>query len=152
MDALTQTRRDARATLVDLSGDAFDYGRKLAQTSGLSDKVRFVQGDVRDVHKMLDRRPDVVKMLGICEYIDDADLASIAQALSGQMSPGAAVVLNSLSPAHGTDRFFRRVFGLNMIYRTPGQLQDLLAKGGFGNFEAIPEPLGVYHVVIGRKS
>jgi hypothetical protein len=148
-DAMCQARPDCRATLVDLSADAFDYGRRLAEGKGLFDRVRFVQGDVREV--TLDDRVDVVKMIGICEYLADEQVVGIARALAKIMPPGAPVVFNSLSRRHGTDRFFRRVFGLHMIHRTPAQLQALFAAAGFGEFTTTPEPLGVYHVVVGKR-
>jgi SAM-dependent methyltransferase len=151
MDALAQARRSAHATLVDLSGDAFDYGRELADRAGLSDRVRFIRGDVRDVRNMLDRPPDLVKMLGICEYLDDEHIVHIARAVAEVMLPGSAIVFNSLSRRHGTDRFFRRVFGLHMIHRSVHQLQEMMREAGFEGFVSIPEPLGVYHVIVGRK-
>ena len=150
-DAMRQARRRAHATLVDLSSAAFDYGRRLAQSSGHHECVRFIQGDVRDVAGMLDRPPHIVKMLGICEYLEDACLDQIVRTVAGGMWPGSWIVLNSLSNAHGTDRFFRRVFGLRMIHRSPDQLEALLRPAGFADFVALPEPLGVYHVLIGRK-
>ena len=151
-DALLQCRRrEARATLVDLNADAFTYGRRLAAQKGTGDRVRFVQGDVRDVAGMLEQPPDVVKMLGICEYLSDEQVASIAATVARRMRRGAAMVFNSLSEAHGTDRFFRRVFRLQMIHRTPGHLQDLMRAAGFTDFSAHAEPLGVYHVIVGRK-
>ena len=80
------------------------------------------------------------------------DLASsIAQALTDLMPPGGAIVFNSISTKHGTDRFFRRVFGLEMIHRSPEQLQALFSPAGFGDYAGIEEPLGVYTVVVGRK-
>ncbi|MCL2701069.1 MAG: methyltransferase domain-containing protein [Phycisphaerae bacterium] len=148
-DAMLQARRPSRATLVDLSADAFDYGRSLADRLGLSDRMRFVQGDVRDVAAMLDGRVDLVKMLGICEYLPDDVVVSIARAVHAVMPGGASIVLNSLSPAHGTDRFFRRVFGLHMIHRDASRLRDLMGQAGFGNFTTLREPLGVYDVIIG---
>jgi ubiquinone/menaquinone biosynthesis C-methylase UbiE len=150
-EAMTQTPKAVSATLVDRSADAFAYGRRRAEGLGLADRVRFVQGDVRDVKDLLDHRPDVVKMLGICEYLTDEQIADILRAVAEVCHPGTALVLNSLSRRHGTDRFFRRVFGLRMIHRTPRQLQALAAGGGFGRFAAFPEPLGVYHVIVGRK-
>jgi hypothetical protein len=44
------------------------------------------------------------------------------------------------------------VFGLHMIHRDRSQLESLVAKGGFGDFSATAEPLGVYHIVVGRKA
>ena len=111
----------------------------------------FIQGDVRDVQKMLDRPPDVVKMLGICEYLTDEQIIGIAKAVAAVMPAKSAIVFNSISTRHGTDRFFRRVFGLHMAHRSPQQLSELMATAGFGEFQPLQEPLGVYHVIVGRR-
>jgi len=150
-DAMLEAGRDARATLVDLSSDAFEYGRELARGKGLLEKMRFVIGDAREVKTMLDQAPDVVKMIGICEYLSDDQIVLIAQSVAAIMPAGGAIVCNSLSKAHGTDRFFRRVFGLHMNHRSPRQMQELMNQAGFAGFESVPEPLGVYHVIVGRR-
>jgi len=150
-DALRQSHRSAHATLVDLNAEACEYGRRLAHSDGHGEKMRFILGDILHVGTMLDRPPDVVKMLGICEYVPDGPLGDILRTVSDVMPPGSTIVFNSLSDAHGTDRFFRRVFGLHMIHREPEALQALMRPAGFGDFVALPEPLGVYHVIIGHK-
>ncbi len=150
-DAMVQAERPSIATLVDLNSDAFEYGRRLARRKGVADRVRFIEGDVREVRRMLAHAPDVVKMLGICEYLSDEQISDIARAVTEVMPPGAPIVLNSLSRAHKTDRFFRRVFGLHMNHRSPEELQGLIAGAGFGDFTSLREPLGVYHVVVGRR-
>jgi hypothetical protein len=150
-DAMNESARECETTLVDISSDAFDYGRRVARDRGHQHRVRFIQCDVRDAGEFLDRPADVVKMLGICEYLADEQIVTIARALATVMPVDGAIVFNSLSRRHGTDRFFRRVLGLNMTHRTPQQLQALMVQGGFGRFVALPEPLGVYHVIIGRR-
>ena len=151
-DALAQARRKAYATLVDLNADAFEYGREYARRAGAGNRVRFLAGDIRThIHEMLDHPPDVVEMLGICEYLTDEQVVSIASAVNRVMAGGAPALFNSLSMAHGNDRFFRRVFGLHMNHRSARELQALMGQAGFGDFLSIPEPLGVYHVIIGRK-
>jgi len=152
MDAMVQAKRDAVATLIDLNSDAFEFGREQAAKVGLSEKVRFVQGDVRNVDALLDRPPQIVKMIGICEYFDDEQIVDVASAVAEVMPPGSPIVFNSLSKAHGNDRFFRRVFGLHMIHRCPDELQDLMNRAGFDDFKSIPEPLGVYHVMVARRA
>ncbi|MFP4356767.1 MAG: SAM-dependent methyltransferase [Phycisphaerae bacterium] len=151
MPAMAQAESDSRATLVDLSADAFEFGRAQAEQLGLSDRIRFIQADVRDVEKLLETPPDIVKMMGICEYLTDEQIVAIASAAANVMPDGAAIVYNTISRSHGTDRFFRRVFGLNMNHRSCQQLQDLMQQAGFGDFQAVAEPLGVYHVVLARK-
>jgi len=150
IDALLESPESSHATLVDISSDAFDYGKELAASCGLADRVKYVKGDVRDVKDVLDPPPVVVKMIGICEYLTDEQIVDIVKSLSDVMAPGGSVVFNSISTAHGTDRFFRRVMGLHMIHRSPEQLSALFAQAGFEQFVSIPEPLGVYHVIVGR--
>ncbi|MCK5114005.1 MAG: class I SAM-dependent methyltransferase [Phycisphaerae bacterium] len=149
-DAMLAAENPCHATLVDISNDAFEYGRKVADEKGMLDSVKFIQGDVRDVKDMLTDRVDVVKMIGICEYLQDDQIVAIAEALREIMPNGSSIVFNSISTKHGTDKFFRRVFGLHMIHRTPQQLQALLEKAGFGDFVEFSEPLNVYHVIVGK--
>jgi len=151
IDAMSQATRKARATLVDVSSEAFDYGRGLAAENGLLAQVNYLQGDAREIDKLLEHRPDIVKMIGICEYLTDEEIVEIAGAATRVMAPGGPIVFNSLSKAHGSDRFFRRVFGLHMNHRTPDHLRELLASAGFGEFVSVPEPLGVYQVIVGRR-
>ncbi len=151
MDAMTHAKRKSVATLVDLSSDAFAYGRKQAARRGLGEMVSFIQADVRNIGELLDHSPDVVKMLGICEYLTDEQIVDIAGAAAETMSDGTSIVFNSLSKAHGNDRFFRRVFGLHMTHRTPDELQALMHRAGFADFKSFCEPLGVYHVIVGRR-
>lgn len=151
-DAMKQAHSNVNATLIDLSSDAFDYGRSLASRNGLADRVQYIKGDVCNLPSLLGPcKVDLVKMLGICEYLSDSQIVEIVQAVSARMPADSHIVFNTLSLAHGTDRFFRRVFGLNMIHRNAKQLQALIAQGGIGQFEVVPEPLGVYHVVTGKK-
>ncbi len=151
-EAMSQAKTVAHATLVDLNSDSFDFGRQMADERGLSERVRFIQADVRDLHEYLHDPPHVVKMMGICEYLDDEQIVTIARAAADVMPDGSPIVFNSISKSHGTDRFFRRVFGLHMNHRSGGELAGLMRQAGFGNFLAYREPLGVYHVIIGRKA
>jgi hypothetical protein len=68
------------------------------------------------------------------------------------MPPSAPIVFNSLSKAHGNDRFFRRVLGLHMNHRNAKQLQSLMSLAGFAGFSVHPEPTGVYNVIVARKA
>ncbi|MHC4986630.1 MAG: methyltransferase domain-containing protein [Planctomycetota bacterium] len=151
IDALSKAAKPARATLVDISPDAFDYGCTLAAEKGVVDRVRYVLGDVRDIHELLDTPPDIVTMIGICEYLTDQMIYEIAEAAAGVMPRGTAILFNSIANAHGTDRFFRRVFGLHLNHRSVEHLQGLAGQAGFGQFSAFPEPLGVYNVIVGRR-
>ena len=152
MDAMAAAKIESVATLVDISNDAFDFGISEAKKRGLADRIKYLQADVRDVKDMLDRPVDLVTMVGICEYLEDEQIVSIIEALGTMMDPGTAIVFNSISDRHGTDPFFRNVFGLHMRHRTPEQIETLLAPAGFRDFKRFAEPLGVYTVVAGTKT
>jgi len=150
-DAMLKAEKDCRATLVDISSDAFEYGRKLAREKGLENRVTFLQGDVREVKDRITERVDLVKMIGICEYLSDSQITSIVETISQIMPEGAALVCNSISDSHGTDRFFRRVFGLHMIHRSPEKLKSFFEPAGFADWRVYPEPLGIYTLMIAKK-
>jgi SAM-dependent methyltransferase len=149
VEALATAKVRGEATLVDLNSDAFEYGRALAEQNGVADRVRFIQGDVRDVRSMLDKPPAVVKMIGICEYLTDEQIVGIASAVREVMPPGSPIVFNNLTMRHGNDRFFRRVLGLHMYHRSVAELTALMRQAGFDGFEVHDEPLGVYSVIAG---
>ena len=151
MDALAQASAPARATLVDLSAEALAFGRQMSAERGLADRVGFIQADICRLEEQKLDPPDVVKMIGICEYLSDEQIVAVARGAGQMMSPGKPIVLSSVSSAHGTDRFLRRVLGLRMTYRSPEDTCALVARAGFGDFEVYPEPLEVYHVIVGRR-
>lgn len=151
IDAMTAAQNEAHATLVDLSADAFEFGQSLAAENGLAERMRYIQGDVRDVRQMLDRPPQVVKMIGICEYLSDEQIVDIATAAAEVMPGGASIVFNNITRRHGNDRFFRRVFGLHMNHRSVEHLCGLMTRAGFGDFQVHQEPLGVYSVIVAHR-
>lgn len=151
IDALLAAKSAAHATLIDRSAEAFEHGRRLAKQADLADRVAYIQGDVLDIEEILNEPPSVVTMLGLCEYLTDEQIVSIASTVGRVMSPGTAIVVNSISKAHGTDRFFRRVFGLHLIHRSEDEIRRLMASAGFVDFVSHREPLGVYHVMVGRR-
>lgn len=153
MDAMAQAKADSRATLVDLSSAAHAYAQASAAKRGLDRRMRFITGDVKNIRELVGAyyKPDVVKMIGICEYLNDEHLIRVAKALASVMPTQSPVVFNSLSESHGTDRFFRRVFGLHMIHRSEDHLQEIMSSAGFGQFVSWLEPLGVYKVIVARR-
>jgi SAM-dependent methyltransferase len=142
---------DCHAYLIDLNPESFEFGRKLAESKGLAGRVRFIHGDVTHYRTLCDATPHIVKMIGIIEYLPDAVVGDIARAIAEVMPPGGQLLANSLTRRHGTDRFFRRVFGLHMIHRTADEVRRLLDAAGIATEHVFTEPLGVYDVLICRK-
>jgi len=152
LEAMAAARnKNAKACLIDLNAGAFDYGREVAERYGLTDCVRFVQGDACQIDTLVDYDPELVTLIGIIEYIADDGLLKLLAAMYEAMDHGGYVLVNSISKRHGMDRFLRRVFRLHLTYRSADDVEALLRQAGFAPCHRQAEPLGVYNLLIGRK-
>jgi hypothetical protein len=62
----------------------------------------------------------------------------------------SSILLSSIEPTHGIDRFLNRTLDFHLNYRGPEQLKELLSKYGYKNFQTFPEPMGVFNVIVGH--
>jgi len=143
---------DVRACLIDINAGAFEYGRQVASQLGLSDRLQFIQGDACDIRTMVDWDPELVTLIGIIEYLSDEELLRLLRAMHDAMDTGSHVLVNSIGNRHGIDRFLRRVFRLNLNYRSPERVSEFLAEAGFEACHDQDEPMNVYHLLIGRRA
>jgi len=143
---------DVRACLIDINAGAFEYGRQVASQLGLSDRLQFIQGDACDIRTMVDWDPELVTLIGIIEYLSDEELLRLLRAMHDAMDTGSHVLVNSIGNRHGIDRFLRRVFRLNLNYRSPERVSAFLAEAGFEACHDQDEPMNVYHLLIGRRA
>lgn len=144
--------KDVSATCIDLDADAFAFGREIWKESGLpEDAIVFLEGDAADLTRKIHIVPQIVKLVGILEYLDDASLERLLGVAYECLEDGGSLVTHSIVPAHGVDPFMRRVFNLHLRYRTTEQILEKLSKTGFGDFQTYSEPIGVYTIVIARK-
>lgn len=136
---------------VDIDNAAMSAGKELAHSLGLDDKAHYIKGNAIHLKKFIPGRADILKLIGIIEYLTDAQIKEILKAGFENLSQGGSIITHSIQPTHGIDPFLRKVFNLNLIYRTPGQVKSLLEEAGFTITEEDEEPLGIYTIVIGTK-
>ena len=144
----------AGATLVCIDRDsgAFEFGRELRGRLGLEARVSFEEGDVGTLAGMSDASVDIVTMLGFLGYFDDGSLARLLGDVFRVLRPGGSVMTNSITDAHGVDGFMERVFGWSHHYRAPAAVRSFLSGAGFEDVRGVPEPFGVYSIMIGKKA
>ena len=141
-----------RAYLIDLDDDAFDYGKSLAARLGIARCVQFLKGDARRIRETLpDVAAQIVKVVGLAEYLSDAELVELLSSLRDVMAPGGSIVTHGLVDAHGTGRFLARVFNLRHKQRTAGQMISLLEAAGFRATDCVIEPVGVYPIITAER-
>ena len=141
----------AQARLVDRNSEPFEDGRALARQHGVSDRVRFMEGEACEIESMVGWHPELVTLIGIVEYLRDEEVLGLLDAIAGAMEKGGKVIVNSMSRGYGTARFLKRMFDLRFEHRTPEEVGRLLAARGFKVIRKQAEPLGVYHLLVGVK-
>lgn len=149
--AIADTDVDAariEALLIDLDDSAFDFGRARARELGIERSVRFVKGDARKLNDVLARlRPQIVKLIGLIEYLSDDEVCGLLRSLHACMPVGGTVLTHGLVDAHNTGPFLERAFGLRHVQRDENQVRALLHGAGFQPVGCFVEPLGIYPIV-----
>ena len=152
--AIIDSKMDPRrvtAYLIDRDDDAFPFGRTLAASWGLGDSIRFIQGEASGVHEALPETPiQIAKLVGIIEYLTDAELVVLLKAIRKVMTPDGGLVTHGLVDRYGTGRFLARVFQLRHFPRDLEQLRGLLDQTGFRIDDAEYEPTRIHPIITAR--
>ncbi len=140
------------ATCIDLDAESFTFGRQIWKESGLPDNaVVFLEGDAADLTRKIHIAPQIAKLVGILEYLDDESLDRLLEVCANCLTADGSIVTHSIYPRHGIDPFMRRIFNLHLRYRTTEDLIQRLMRKGFGEFQTYSEPIGVYTVIHAKK-
>ena len=144
--------KDISATCIDLDAEAFTFGKQIWKDSGVpEDAIVFLEGDAADLTRKIHIVPQIVKLVGILEYLDDDSLDRLLRVSHECLQEEGSILTHSICPGHGVDPFLRRVFDLHLRYRTTEALIDKLSRAGFGDFQTFSEPIGVYTIIHARK-
>src|SRR5262249_53458340 len=136
------------AYLIDLDDDAFEYGRALAARLEISRCVNFFQGDARRIREVLPAvAADIIKVVGLAEYLSDAQFVELLLALREILVPGGSLITHGLVDVHGTGPFLARMFNLRHVQRNERQMRALLNSAGYRVVECVLEPVGVYPIL-----
>jgi SAM-dependent methyltransferase len=98
MDALQFARVGARVVGVDFSAPAIDAARELAARAGLSDRSRFVCGDVTDAPGLLGGERFDVAYVSLGSLCWLPSVAAWADAVAGVLAPGGTLYLFDVHP------------------------------------------------------
>jgi SAM-dependent methyltransferase len=144
--------KDVSATCIDRDGEAFAFGKRIWKESGIpEDAITFLEGDAADLTRKIHIVPQIVKLVGILEYLPDDALDTLLHACGECLEEGGSLITHSIYPDHGVDPFLRRVFNLHLHYRPTELLIQKLSHEGFCDFDTFREPIGVYKVIVARK-
>ncbi len=152
LEAMSNANTDrVFAYCIDKDPDAFAFGRSMAAKMGLDGRVRYISGNAVDLELLIDVVPQIVKMVGIIEYLNDDQVRDLFRVSRRRLAPGGTVLVNSMLSNHGVDRYLRRVFNWHLKYRSPERIMRLLEECGFSGFDLRSDPLGVYSVITASR-
>ena len=141
------------AHLIDRDDDAFSYGCTIARSFGLLDSVRFYKGNAEQIREVLpEARFQIVKLVGLIEYLTDQQLVVLLEAVRDLMNPGDNLVTHGLVDRYGTGRFLSRVFQLRHYSRDADSVGNLLTHCGFQIDECEDEPTRIHPIILARKT
>ena len=145
-------RADVHAYLIDRDDDAFEYGRTCAASRGIENCISVVQGDAREIRKVLPEvSPQIVKIVGLLEYLTNEQAVDLLRVLHEKMPTGGQILTHGFVDRFHTARFLRRTFGLHHVYRTDMQVQRMLESVGFHVDRKYEEPLRIYPILIATR-
>lgn len=146
---------DSRVTayLMDLADDAFSYGQTIANHFKIGDSVNFLTGDARHIDETLPGvHVNIVKLVGIIEYLSDEQLIELLDAVRDVMVPEGRLLTHGLVDRYGTSPFLARVFNLKHRQRDDKALKQILTQRGFKILECEYEPSGIHPIVIAARA
>jgi len=138
---------ETRGICIDFDDEAFDYGRALQKELDLDGRVEYIKGDARQIKQHLNATPHILKLIGLLEYLSDDEFPEMIAALCEVLAPGGSVITHSIQDSFNNTKFLRKAFGWEVVFRTPEDVVGVLEKAGFTDFEATPEPIGVYTII-----
>ncbi|MDB5345515.1 MAG: hypothetical protein JWP89_3892 [Schlesneria sp.] len=145
--------KKVRISLIDLDSDAFEFGRQCAKERGLENSVEFVQGDAREIRRVLpDVSPHVVKIVGLLEYLTDEQALQLLSAMRDVILPSGRLLTHGLVDRYNSGPFLARTFGLSHVQRTEDDVRSLLKSAGFETLSVHHTPMQIYPVLIGRPA
>ncbi|HEY4260262.1 MAG TPA: class I SAM-dependent methyltransferase [Schlesneria sp.] len=140
---------NVRISLIDLDSDAFEFGRQCAAERGLQNSVNFVQGDAREIRRVLpDVSPHVVKIVGLLEYLTDEQALQLLTAMRDVIQSSGRLLTHGLVDRYNSGPFLKRTFGLSHVQRTEHDVSALLKLAGFETLIVHHTPMQIYPVLI----
>lgn len=144
---------DIRCCFVDLSREALEFSRQLAEVKHVSDKISLFRANVLEVGKFCANwNPDVIEVVGLFDYLNAAVAIKLISDLYERLEINGVLVISNVND-NPERRFVKEIVDWDMVYRTPDEIASLLVSGGFdaSNCRIICEPIKIHSLAVARK-
>ena len=139
------------AILIDKDQTALDHALELAAKYGLERDIEVIKGDVPAFHKLArGYKPHVIEMCGLMDYLRTPTAELLVRKIHLNLERDGFFLTCHVHP-NGERYFLKHVVDWDMLYRTPGELLDILTKGNFLSSRLVTEPHGIHSVAVAQK-
>lgn len=150
LSCLKRLRENAvvEAICVDKDSSALECGRLLAAQRGLSDHVRYVQGNVLRMNSTI-AKYNIAILSGLIDYFDFDAAVSVLKTVREQLVPGGTVLVANMR-RHYLASTMSVLGNWHLVYREPEELEGILRKSRYKGIRVWLEPEKVF--CIGKAS
>lgn len=138
------------ATCVDRDPSALECGRFLVDQKGLSDRIKYVEGNVLRMNSM-NTMHDIGILSGLIDYFDFETAVSVLKRVREQLLPGGTVLIANMR-RHYLASTMRLLGDWNLVYKEPEELESILRESGYEGIEVWLEPEKIFCIGRARKA
>lgn len=134
-DAAMHLARRPQITLADINHETLEFAQKLARARGIHRSVKTVRADVTErgafAELLRETRADVVDMMGLVEYLDDAIVTKLVQTFHTNAPRGSLLIFTNMRPTHPQLQTHKRGLGWpGVIVRTTEKVMRCIENAG----------------------
>jgi len=137
------------ATCFDRESSALERGRLLAAQKGLSNSVKYVQGNVLRMNSMTGTY-NISVMSGLLDYFDFEMAVSVLKTVRELLLPGGTVLIANMR-RHYLASTMSILGNWNLVYREPKEVESILVESGYEEIEVWLEPEKIFCIGKARK-
>lgn len=130
------------AMCVDREPSALEYGRFLADQKGLSDCIKYLQGNVLHMNSMTVKH-DLAILSGLIDYFDFETAVSVLKSVREQLLLSGTVLVANMR-RHYLASTMSVLGNWNLVYREPEEVESILVESGYEEVEVWLEPQKVF--------
>ena len=143
--------RRVRALMTDMSRNALDYSRALADSMGVSEQMAWQRVLAHKFHTKLDGfSPDLVEMVGLLDYFTVEDAQALLRNIYAALPNGGVLITANVLP-NPEMRWPEVMADWGMVYKTVPEFQAMAYGAGFEQVEVLVEPIGIHAIMVCHK-
>ena len=143
--------KTVKALFVDIDAEALERAGLLARHYGVDNQIDLCNMSAHNVSEICrEFQPHIIEMLGLFDYLDQDEAIVLTGKIRESIDTNSFFLTSNISP-NIEQHFLKWVINWPMVYRNPGDIDDIALKSGFRDYRIIYEPLMIHGLLIAQK-